>query len=116
MSLIKAFEVKCNVVERIIAACSSMLLMDSSPTLNYFNDLLLRFMEKCARQKEKEENLASNFLFHSRIRNSYILLSFLENIQNVSKRALQWYSKCYVAGVAKTFTLRGAQTSHCSRC
>jgi hypothetical protein len=31
--------------------------------------------------------------------------------QGVSKRALQWYSKCYRAeSVTKTFTLRGVQT------
>jgi hypothetical protein len=32
-------------------------------------------------------------------------------MQGVSKRALQWYSKCYcVASVTKTFTLKGVQT------
>jgi hypothetical protein len=36
-----------------------------------------------------------------------------QNIQDVPKRALQWYSKCYyVVSVTKTFTLKGAQ----SRC
>jgi hypothetical protein len=35
-------------------------------------------------------------------------------IQGVSKRDLQWYSKCYcVASVTKTFTLKGVQTIHC---
>jgi hypothetical protein len=35
------------------------------------------------------------------------------NIQGVSKRALQWCSKCYcVASVTKTFTLEGVQTIH----
>jgi hypothetical protein len=34
-------------------------------------------------------------------------------MQGVSKRALQWYSKCCcVASVTKTFTLQGAQTTH----
>jgi hypothetical protein len=38
-------------------------------------------------------------------------------IQGVSKRALQWYSKCYcVASVTKTFALKGVQTIHRSRC
>jgi hypothetical protein len=33
-------------------------------------------------------------------------------IQDVSKRALQLYSRCYcVASVTKTFTLKGVQTS-----
>jgi hypothetical protein len=37
-------------------------------------------------------------------------------MHGVSKRALQWYSKCYcVASVTKTFTLKGAQTIHRSR-
>jgi hypothetical protein len=31
----------------------------------------------------------------------------------VSKRALQWYSKCYcVASVTRTFTLKGVHTIH----
>jgi hypothetical protein len=31
----------------------------------------------------------------------------------VSKRALQWFSKCYfLASVKKTFTLKGVQTLH----
>jgi hypothetical protein len=35
----------------------------------------------------------------------------------LKKRALQCYSKCYcVASVTKTFTLKGVQTIHCSRC
>jgi cephalosporin hydroxylase len=34
-------------------------------------------------------------------------------MQDVSKRALQCYSKCYcVASVTKTFTLKGVQTIH----
>jgi hypothetical protein len=38
-------------------------------------------------------------------------------IQDVSKAALQWYSKCYcVASVMKTFTLNRLQTIHPSRC
>jgi hypothetical protein len=38
-------------------------------------------------------------------------------IQGVSKRDLQCYSKCYsVASVTKTFTLKGVQTIHRSRC
>jgi hypothetical protein len=38
-------------------------------------------------------------------------------IQDVSKRSLQWYSKCYcVASVSKTFTLKGVQTVYQSRC
>jgi hypothetical protein len=38
-------------------------------------------------------------------------------MQGVSKRALQWYSKrCRVASVTKTFTLKGVQTIHRSRC
>jgi hypothetical protein len=38
-------------------------------------------------------------------------------IQSVSKWTLQWYSKCYfVASVTKTFTFKGTQTTHCSKC
>jgi hypothetical protein len=38
-------------------------------------------------------------------------------MQAVSRRALQWCSKCYcVASVTKTFTLKGAQTIHRWRC
>jgi hypothetical protein len=38
-------------------------------------------------------------------------------MQSVSKRALQWYSKCYcVASITKTFTLKGGQTVHRPRC
>jgi hypothetical protein len=34
-------------------------------------------------------------------------------IQSVSKRALQWYSKCFcLASVTKTFTPKGVQTNH----
>jgi hypothetical protein len=34
-------------------------------------------------------------------------------IEAVSKRALQWYSKCYcVASVTKTFTFKGVQAIH----
>jgi hypothetical protein len=34
-------------------------------------------------------------------------------MQGVSKRASQWYSKCYhVASATKTFTLKGVQTIH----
>jgi hypothetical protein len=39
------------------------------------------------------------------------------HIQVVSKRALQWCSKCYcVASFTKTFTRKGVQTIHRSRC
>jgi hypothetical protein len=38
-------------------------------------------------------------------------------MQGVSKRALQWYSKCYsLASVTKVFTLKGVQTIHHLRC
>jgi hypothetical protein len=38
-------------------------------------------------------------------------------MQGVSKRALQWHSKCNcVASVTKTFILKGLQTIHRSRC
>jgi hypothetical protein len=38
-------------------------------------------------------------------------------IQDVSKRALQCYSKCYCAAtVTKTFTLRSEETIHRSKC
>jgi hypothetical protein len=38
-------------------------------------------------------------------------------MQGVSKRALEWYSKCCcVVGVTKTFTLKGVQTLHRSKC
>jgi hypothetical protein len=37
-------------------------------------------------------------------------------MQGVSKKALQWYSKCYcVASVTATFTLKGVQTIHLQR-
>jgi hypothetical protein len=38
-------------------------------------------------------------------------------LQTVSKRALQWYSQFYcVSSVTKTFTLKGVQTIHRSKC
>jgi hypothetical protein len=48
---------------------------------------------------------------------SYVRIISQALIQGVSKRTLQWYSKCYsVASVTKTFTLKGVQTIHLSRC
>jgi hypothetical protein len=42
---------------------------------------------------------------------------WLRALQGVSKRALQWYSKCFcMVSVTKTFTLKGGQTTHWSRC
>jgi hypothetical protein len=42
---------------------------------------------------------------------------YLAQVHGVSERTLQWYAKCYyVASVTKTFTLKGVQTIHRSRC
>jgi hypothetical protein len=41
----------------------------------------------------------------------------VQEIQSVSKRPLQWYSKCYcVASVKKPFTLKGVQNIHPLSC
>jgi hypothetical protein len=42
--------------------------------------------------------------------------TYFHKLRDNSKRALQWYSKCYcVASITKTFTLKGVQTMHRSR-
>jgi hypothetical protein len=60
ISLIKEFEVKYNVVEKIMAPCSTMLLMGASPTFNsnHFNDCItFEIYGKCVNVKSKRRRI-----------------------------------------------------------